>query len=305
MVVQTFRQALPHLAWADVIQINSNPRLLLQLAAVQALFPKLRRPTLGSDIVLRVPESPRERLMRPVNRWLLDRVDHFFSHFKDVDGYEKHFGIGLGRSTFVAFKPNLRYNCDVKPDPDGEYVLCFGRSMRDFDTFFAAMEMLPYPGAIAEPDLKRLRANGSRFSRRLDQLPKNVRLLPHNPDDYQSQVEVLMGAKLVVVPLRKTCLVMAGTPYDAMLLGKCVLLTEGPAINGLFDDEVLPIPCEDAAGMARVIERAWNDRELRQSTAARGYKLALSLGGVADYRQRILDLTLAWLARQRRGGAAS
>ena len=55
---------------------------------------------------------------------------------------------------------------------DGQYVLCFGQSMRDFDTFFDAVERLPYAAAITRPDLARLRLHGSRFSRSLDQLPE-------------------------------------------------------------------------------------------------------------------------------------
>jgi glycosyltransferase involved in cell wall biosynthesis len=166
--------------------------------------------------------------------------------------------------------------------------------MRDFNTFFDAVERLPYPAAIAKPDLKALRNNGSRFSRSLDRLPKQVRLLEHDPDDYASQVEVLTGARLVVVPLLKSCLVMAGTPLNAMLLGKCVILTEGPATNGLFTDEVLKAPPEDAQALADVIDRAWNDPELRERTAAAGYRYALALGGEPELAQRLIDLSLAW-----------
>jgi glycosyltransferase involved in cell wall biosynthesis len=79
-----------------------------------------------------------------------------------------------------------------------------------------------------------------------------------------------------------------------MLLGKCVILTEGPATNGLFTDEVLKAPPEDAQALAEVIDRAWNDRELRERTAAAGYRYALALGGEPELVQRLIDLSLAW-----------
>jgi glycosyltransferase involved in cell wall biosynthesis len=257
-------------------------------------MPWLRRPIIGSDIVLRKPENLLERLKHPLNVFLLSRVNHFSHHFKDLSGYQKYFGIGPERSSFVPFKPNLRFHCDAEPNPNGEYVLCFGRSMRDFDTFFDAVERLPYPAAVARPDFRSLRFNGSRFTRSLDQLPKQVRMLEHDPRDYQSQVEVLMGAKVVVVPLLKSCLVGTGTPYNAMLLGKCIILTLGPATNGLFTNEVLIVPPEDPKALASMIDRVWNDKTLREATAALGYKLALTLGGTTDYANRLLDITVDW-----------
>lgn len=302
VVASSFLRALPHLRRCDLVLINSNPRMLLQLAAFFTLLPFLRRPLLGSDIVLRKPERLLQRLTLPVKRFLLSRVDHFMHLFKDLSGYRKYFGIEPGRSSFLAFKPNLRYHCDVPPDPDGEYVLCFGRSMRDFDTFFDAVERLPYPAAIARPDFRQLRAHGSRFTRPLDRLPAQVRLLEHDPEDYASQVEVLRGAKVVVVPMLGSCLVMAGTPYNAMLLGKCVILTEGPATRGLFTDEVLPVPPEDPQALAHAIDRAWNDRELREKTAAAGYRCAVALGGEPELVQRMIDLSAEWYSLHR-GGA--
>jgi glycosyltransferase involved in cell wall biosynthesis len=194
----------------------------------------------------------------------------------------------------VPFKPNLRYHCDIAPNPDGEYVLCFGQSMRDFDTFFDAVEKLPYPAAIARPDFERLRRHGSRFSRKLSNLPKNVRIIEHDPSSYDSQVDVLMAAKIVVVPLLKSCLVMAGTPLNAMLLGKCVIVTDGPAINGLFTNEVLPVPPEDPDALARIIDQAWNDPKLREETAAAGYRHATALGGEPELAQRLVDKTVEW-----------
>jgi glycosyltransferase involved in cell wall biosynthesis len=79
-----------------------------------------------------------------------------------------------------------------------------------------------------------------------------------------------------------------------MLLGKFVILTEGPAINGLFTNEVLPVPPEDADALAQTIDRAWNDRELRERTATAGYRCATALGGEPELAQRLIDGTVEW-----------
>ncbi len=299
LVAKSVWAAIPLLRRADLVLINSNPRLTLQLAALFTAVPFLRRPIVAADAVFRKPEHLFHRLTLPLKRLILSHVDRFLHLFKDLSGYEKHFRIGRDRSDYVAFKPNLRYRCDVPPNPDGEYVLCFGQSMRDFDTFFDAVERLPYPAAIAKIDLTRLRRHGSKFTRRLDRLPRQVRLIEHDPESDPSRVKVLMGAKLVVVPLLKSCLVMAGTPLNAMLLGKCVIVTEGPATHGLYTDEVLPVPPEDPAALAALIERAWNDRELREKTAAAGYRLAMELGGEPEYVQRLIDLSVGWYCSRR------
>lgn len=284
------------LSQCDAVLIDSEPRLLERLAALFLAHPGRRKPLLGSDIVLRRPETVMEWLRLPIHRLLLAQVDHFLLPFRDLRGYQKYFGIGPARSSFYRFKPNLRYRSQPRLASDGVYVLCLGHAMRDFDGFFDAIEKLGYPAAIAEPNWFYLRAGRSRFTRRLEQLPPSVRRLQHDHRDAESQEEILLGAKLVVVPMRKQCLVAPGTPYNAMLLGKCVLVTEGPGTHGLYDDgEVLTMPAEDPDGMAAVIQRAWQDRELRERTAAKGHALALSLGGTPELQQRLIDGAVQWL----------
>lgn len=300
---QSLRGLLRQLPACDVVLIDSSPDLVFRLLILFRLMPWLRRPLIASDLQLRQPRNAWERVKVAMQRRLLRRVDHFFHLFPDLSGYQRYFGVGPDRSTFVPFKPNLRDHVNVTPNPEGEYVLGYGFSLRDFDTFIAAVERLPYPAAVVRPDFARLRAHHSRFTRPLNRLPSNLRLLEHDPASYQSQVEVLMGAKIVVVPMLKSCLQMSGSIYNAMLLGKCVIVTEGPASNGLFTDEAITVPPEDAPALAAAIEKVWRDPQLREATAHRGYELAASLGGVADYRARLLEATLRWRGRAAAGSA--
>ncbi len=278
----------------DLVLINAEPGLLMTLSAAMIVRPFRRRPLLGSDTVLRKPSGLLGNINALAKRFLLSRVDHFMNSFRDIGGYHRYFGITTEKCSFVPFKPNLRYRCEAEPDSDGEYVLCLGWSMRDYDTFFDAMDRLPYPAAIAKPDFQQLAMHGSRFTRRLDQLSDRVKVLDHDPRDYASQVQVLMGAKLVVVPLLKSCLVQTGTPYNAMLLGKCVIVSDGPAVRGIFTDEVLPVPPEDPAELAKTIDRAWKDPELRERVAAAGHRSVLALGGEPEFAQRVIDQAVRW-----------
>jgi len=176
--------------------------------------------------------------------------------------------------------------------------------LRDFDTFFDAVERLPYPAAIARPDFAALRAHGSRFSRPLDRLPKQVRLLEHDPREYRSQAEVIMGARLVVVPLLRSCLVASVTPLSAMLLGKCVILTAGPATNGLFTDEVLTVPPRIQAPWRMSSTAPGGTGSCGRKTAAAGYRYASGLGGEPELVARLLDQVCSWY-RSRRGSAGA
>ena len=77
-----------------------------------------------------------------------------------------------GTSSYVSFKVNLADRHALAPEPEGEYVLCFGRSMRDFDTFLAAMEQLPdVPAAITRPDPQVFAAHHARFTRPISAIP--------------------------------------------------------------------------------------------------------------------------------------
>ena len=132
------------------------------MCALFTLVPALRRPLIAVDVVLRRPENAKELLRSWIVRFLLKRVDYFVHYFRDLSGYAKYFDITPERSGYVPFKPNLRYRVEAGPNPDGEYVLCIGQSMRDYETFFEAVATLPIPAAIPTPDLAELRRHRSR-----------------------------------------------------------------------------------------------------------------------------------------------
>lgn len=292
---------------SDIIIINTNAPLAMKLAALFTLAPFLRKPVVVVDLVLRVPQSEWRRLAK---KWLLSRVDFFLHYFKDLTYYEKYYGIGPDQSGYVAFKPNLRYRHDVEPNPDGDYVLCLGFSMRDYDTFFDAVATLPYPAAIPTPNFKKLHANGSRFSRRVEELPPQVSVLDDDGTS-TSLVRMISGARVVVVPtLRSRPNAVGISVYlDAMLMGKCVVTSDGPGVSDLLSGEALVVPPEDSERLAASIKLAWEDDALRKTTAEAGHRYAVALGGEPELYQRILQEIVTWMGsgphRTRSGEARS
>jgi glycosyltransferase involved in cell wall biosynthesis len=286
----------PETVWV----VDCDPRLTFQLAALKAAQPLKARRLVAVDIVLRRPRGFIGRMGVFGKRVLLRQVDHFIHYFRDVRGYEEVFGIEAARSSFVGFKPNLGSRQDLPTSSEGEYVLCFGRSLRDFDTFFEAMEQLPYPAAIAQPDVQQLRAHGGRFSRSLEQLPANVRVLQDDGGE-EAQIRILQGARFLVLPITAQSIAASGisTALNAMLLGKCVIGSEGPGMADVFGDAVLTVRPEDAAELAAAIRNVWEDGTLREKTAKAGTAYALQLGGEAELYQRIIDEVAGrpWLRR--------
>lgn len=276
-----------------VFVVNCDPRLVLALARARVLG-RHRRPVVAVDLVLRDPKSVKQRILAIEKRFALRQVDLFLHYFKDFAGIDERFGIGGSRADFVDFKANLWDRRVDGPRPEGDYVLCFGRSLRDYDTFFEAVELADVPAAIVEPRLSQVRAHGSRFSRSLESLPPNVRILHDDLSD-DSQASLLSNARIVAVPLVRGSLVASGisTILNAMVLGKCVVASEGPGVSDLFDREVLQAPPEDARSLAAVLRRAWDDEQVRRTTAEAGWKYGIGCGSERDLFQRILDKVAA------------
>jgi glycosyltransferase involved in cell wall biosynthesis len=278
-----------------VFLVNCDPRLTLELGAAKRM--KLTSaPLVSADLVLRAPSTSTERAVLALKKPLLRQVDLFMHYFRDYRRFAQTFGVPMDRHDFIPFKVNLsQRHGDLPERPDGDYVLCFGRSLRDFDTFFAAMELVPFPGAIAKADPAQLRAHHARFTRSGDSLPANVRVLEDDGSE-QAQIRILGGAKMVVLPILKSSLVASGisTCLNAMHLGKCVIGSEGPGMSDIFDEEILAVPPENPAALAAAIRRAWEDDRLRLRTARAGRAYALKAGGEEALYQRIIERISLW-----------
>jgi glycosyltransferase involved in cell wall biosynthesis len=284
-----------------IFLVNCATRLVMELALRQSVPFGKRRPLIALDMVfLRRPNTLGERLSVAAKRFVLRRVDYFIHYFKDVSGFDSLYGIGPERSGFVDFKANL-WNARVDTaSAGGEHVLCFGRSLRDFDTFFDAVEDLDYPAAIVDPQSAAVWDHGSRFTRPLSALPANVSVLQDDQTE-RAQANELNAARLVVVPMLRGRLVAAGisTILNAMILGKCVIATAGPGVTDVFTDQILSVPAEDAGALRRMIEKAWEDDELRLRTGQAGLEYARRCGSEQDFYGRVINAILKWSAELR------
>jgi glycosyltransferase involved in cell wall biosynthesis len=277
---------------ADLVLINCDLILALKLAALYLIFPWRRRPIHMHDVILRRPVTPKARLTAVPKRLLISRLDHMTVHFRDLSGYTHFFGVRSDRVSYLPFKPNIRGRYDYKVGADGEYVLCFGRSERDYDTFFRAMALEPdLPAAIPPPDFAAFRKHGARFTYSLDRLPPSVRIVADEGTE-EAMIRILENAKLIALPLIAGRIGPSGVGLylTAMLMGKCVITTHGPTTTDvLLHGEALLVEPEDPAALAAMIRRAWDDPQLRELTAKTGREYAEACGGEPELLQRVLD----------------
>ncbi|OYX87088.1 MAG: hypothetical protein B7Y75_02605 [Azorhizobium sp. 35-67-5] len=273
-----------------VLVVNGDAHTVMQLVLARRLGLCPHRPIVAIDLIFRRPSTFKSRASHIFKRRPLSGADLYINFFRDTRGLADIYGIPPERCAYVPFKVNLDPSDVATAVRSEDYVLTFGRSMRDFDTFFAAMERLPLPGAIPEVDPAALVAHGARFTRPLDALPENVRRLSDDGSS-RAQLDMLRGAKLVVIPVVKASFVASGisTALNAMALGKCVIGSAGPGMTDIFTEEIIAVPPEDAAALAEAIRRAWTDDALRTRTAAAGLRTAERLGGEADLVQRLID----------------
>jgi glycosyltransferase involved in cell wall biosynthesis len=286
--VREFQEAGNHAPGALWL-VNCHWPTVSELARHKSTRARMGARLVAVDLVLRKPASLLAKLAAMRRRRVMKSVDLFINYFRDTSAIDAIYGIGE-RSIFVPFKANLWKLRSPAPAADGDYVLCFGRSLRDFDTFFDAMERVGCPGVIVDPRSSQPWVHGSRFTRAIEALPSNVRIVPDGTSE-QFQADLLRNARLVAVPVVPESVVASGisTILNAMAMGKCVIATAGPGVTDIFDDELLSVPPEAPGRLADTIQRAWDDEPLRRRTATAGHAYATRCGTEQDMFQRIID----------------
>lgn len=277
----------------DAVLLNIEAKWLLILCAIRKLLPFLRCRILSVDLVLTRPRGLRDRLRFLLRRWLLQEVDRFVLYFRDTEELRRVYSIPADRVRYVPFKPNTRDRLLETKTSDEGYFLACGRSNRDYGTLCAAFRDLPYPcrllapwGATAE--------HGTHFDGAA--CPPNVSLVSDD-GSVESWNRWIAGARAVVLPIKAEMLSPSGIGayLVAMALGKCVIITEGPATRHILDDRMaVLVPPGDADALRSMVRRVAEDERFRESIASAGKRYALSLGGEerlrADMVRELADL---------------
>lgn len=278
----------------DYILINCAPRELLRFCLLKLMLPHKRCRLVALDTVLPVPSrrSLRDRLALRVKVALFRQVSLFIEYFKDTRGYEEHFGIPREKFRYVPFKIN-RYEkvLETRTRDDG-YVFCGGNTRRDFRTLIEAARRLPYPFRIVTMDDSVIRRHGSVLD--VQSLPPNIEVVRHDGSD--SFLEHIAASRLVALPIVKDTISASGIGVylACMALGKCVIISEGPAVSGVVPPgAAIIVPPEEPEALRAAVERAWTDDVTREQVAAAGRRYALALGGHQRLCESVVDVLIA------------
>ncbi len=267
-VAQDWKSYLKQCANADLVIID-NDAGKVYLACLMRLFCRFR--LVSVDILLRPPQDLKSRLLCFLKRALLTRVDKFILYFKNTAGYQHYYGINPAKIDYVPFKVNgVEESYFPRANPDGDYVLCAGRTLRDLKTFVVAIEIADCPGLLLQQQDEEMQAHGTMpFS---GNLPPNLRLELHSAGGLASFLQFIAGAKLVVIPRFKHDIASTGisTYLMAMGMGKCVILSRGPGAEDLLKDEALLVEPGNVQALAEAIRAMWDDDGRRKQIAAAG-----------------------------------
>jgi glycosyltransferase involved in cell wall biosynthesis len=227
--------------------------------------------------------------MRPLVRWSLGRVARFLVYFRDSAVFERMLHLPSSKFHYIPFKVNGLELIRSASAHDGGYIFSGGRSRRDFATFFKAVGDLGYPVKLLTGEESDLVPHGS--SLRDLTIPENVELL-RSDASMEHFVQLLAGARIVVIPLLKNTRTQAGIGVylQGMAARKCVIVSSGLGVSDVLTEGLaMIVPAGDADALRTAIKRAWEDAELRERYAAAAAGYALALGAEDHLRRSVLN----------------
>jgi glycosyltransferase involved in cell wall biosynthesis len=227
-------------------------------------------------------------LLPPV-RWSLKRVSRFLVYFRDSTVFEDVLGIPKWKFHYVPFKINGYELIRAAQSHDNGYVFSAGRSRRDFACLFSAVKDLGYPVKLLTGEESELTPHGSSLQHLA--VPENVEIL-RGDSNMAYFVELLAGARLVVIPLVRDSKTQAGIGVylQAMAARKCVIVSSGLGVSDvLTGGQAMIVPAGDPFALQAAIQGAWEDRDLRERYAEAAARYALPLGDEDELRRSIIN----------------
>lgn len=285
------RKAVRWLGDGGVLLVDSNSQLLSRICIISHLSPKRRWRLVMLDAILSPGKGVFGLLKTRLKGALYSAVDEHLVYFRDTAGYTQQYGIPAQCMRYVRFKVNCWPEIQTLPvrEGDGDYMLCAGRTRRDFATFGEAAKRSKVPCVLLHQEAAVLREHGTEAE--MPDLPENVRLELHQGDS-ESWIRWMRNARAVVIPVLPNTIASTGisTYLDAMALGVPVIITECPAVRGLLTDEALVVPASDPDALATAMRRIWEDVDLRQGYSARGQRYAYAMGGADRLYSDVLTM---------------
>ena len=264
---------------ADAVLLNCAVSDTLALCGALRLV-RAKCAVVVSDPVMNPPHGRLAGVRAMLKRWLFRRVDLFLVHQRDLAEYTRLYGITPERSRYIPFKVNLLDIIGTLRPEDGDYIFSCGVTNRDWVTLGQATRDLPWNVVVSMPNGHQLARMGAvAVPPRREDFGSNATFV-ENGADPRDWLALAAGARFVVLPVTRDAINPSGvsTYLSLMALGKCVVISDGPATREILTDEAVITPAGDPRTLRTAIERVWTDDAYRNATAERGKAYARSLG---------------------------
>jgi glycosyltransferase involved in cell wall biosynthesis len=279
----------------DYVLLNGAPHTLLALASLELLAPFRRCRLVALDILLSKPRSLSDRIKTRIRGLLLRRVHRILLYYRDTSAIQRTLGLPASSFDYMPFKINQEALVDQTATSDQGYIFCGGKTRRDFATLIAAATALGYPVKIVTTPNEDIAQHGSHLED--GPYPPNVEVIRLD-GSAKPFIELMAASRFVVLPLKPDITgVGIGVYIMAMAMGKCVVISEGPATRGILTEELaVVVPPLDAAALEAALQRVYTDDAFRERIARNGQRYARSLGG----ERRLIENVIRWLAADKR-----
>jgi glycosyltransferase involved in cell wall biosynthesis len=244
----------------DVV-VTGNERFCLIFALLQVAFRRKRVPHVLIDCLWNWPASSwRRTLRRSLWRLVVSSVTRILVQSRcELDRYADALGVSREKFVFVPYHATV-YDSKYSVS-EGDYIFAGGSYNRDYETLIKVAEEVPCRVVIAT-----LFADEYEGRR----LPDNVSV---RRVDHQEFLELMAGAKIVVVPLVPGLLHSGGqqTYENAMTMGKAVVVSDECSAADYILDGVTGLLVEpgDTAALSSAIQKLLDYPELRREMGRR------------------------------------
>lgn len=257
-----------------------------------ALLLKLHRAPAAQVMIGHLLSEPKKRpfyLLRPFSR-----VDGLICYSSvQADYARERLGLEAERVNRIDFQVDAVFFDDRGADPGGP-VLSVGRELRDYPTWFEALE---------GTEIRALVVASSPWSRREDQtagraIPENVQL--KKGLTYEELRAHYRAAPLVVVPLQDVDSPAGITSIlEAMACSRPVVVSDTPGIREVIQPGVTGelVPCGDAGALRRTVQDLMADPERREHMGRAARAWVLEGRTIEHFVERITAVAkraLAW-----------
>jgi glycosyltransferase involved in cell wall biosynthesis len=272
---------------------NPTTKFLMYLG-VMRMFGIIICPIFLFDLILKRPNSFKERFIAKIKGLFIRVLDYIFVIHKDTSGYESFYGLRKKQFVYVPFKANNFDTRETIPVSEGDYIVALGASQRDYKTLVEAARYTDLKIVIVCSDENAIGNNADLGD--VNNYPANVNRIRESVDS-KTWYGLLAQSRFVVIPILSSAIQPAGISVylEAMILKKAVIVSEGASTNFILENnqQALLVPANDPKAMTAALKRMNDDESLRKHIANTGYEYALSLGNDAKLRENILSLILA------------